>query len=320
MSKKKSNSRELRRLAELILQKIAEDEAIPEADHHDLATSLVRQWITYDGNATLFVGERQIYLVLARTATGQFGIVSEQSLPGWMKCLAQDWKINPDEFPSILGQLNLGQSIEVINSEGVPLRLWVNPQERTKGVEPLVKEPVPPGWKRDHRKIAGDLLEQSFGSELEPDAMDELVCSVVKQWEKHDGHACLFYGQNQQVAFTLTEKGDGNCHVAASQGTLNLESLLSSLSVPPEIIPDVIARINLGLEVEFQDAKGIPSVVWHDPKAKRLAVRVVTPRPPAQPSGTRPIFCPKCNAVLRPDLENEPYQTCPMCGHLVSLG
>src|SRR6266567_1012384 len=50
MSKRNVNSRALRQLALELLQQIAEDDEIPEGEREDFATSLVRQWITYDGS------------------------------------------------------------------------------------------------------------------------------------------------------------------------------------------------------------------------------------------------------------------------------
>ena len=64
MRKIAADSRALRQLAEELLDEIAEDEEIFEGAWEDLATSLVRQWVSYDGNATLFLGGRQVYLVL----------------------------------------------------------------------------------------------------------------------------------------------------------------------------------------------------------------------------------------------------------------
>jgi hypothetical protein len=317
MPKKRFDSRELRQLAEQLLEEMAKGEAIPAADRRDLATSLVRQWITYAGNATLFFGERQLYLVLAKTPRGAVSVIPEPAFASWINRLIQDWKISPDELPPLISQLNLGQTVETINSDGLPIRLWVNPKEKSKGVEPLITQPVPPGKKLDYRKIAGDQLEEVFGSELEPRAMDELARSVATQWQQHEGHACLFFKPDQQLSLTLTEHPDGGCDVLATRESANLESLLSSLGVPPEIIPHVIARINLGQEVEFQDRKGVRSVLGYDPKTKRVRVKVLPLRQPVKPSDLRPICCPKCGAVLMPQVGNEPPEPCPMCGHVV---
>lgn len=319
MPKQKFDSRELRQLAEGLLEEIAEDEEISEADQHDLATSLVRQWVTYDGHATLFIGEEQFYLVLAGTEGGGYRIIPSRSPPGWMNRLIQDWKISREELPPLIRQLNLGQSVETMNSEGLPIRLWVNPKENSKGVEQLIAQPIPPGLQRDDRKIAGDQLEAIFGSALDPRAMDELASSLVKQWQQYEGHACLFFRENRQVSLTLTEQADGGCKVVATRASGSLEPILSSLGVPAEIIPDVIARINLGQMVEFRDRHGVPSLLRYDPKAKQVRVRVLPARAP-RPSDLRPIFCPRCGAVLIPQVANERPRPCPMCGHAIPLG
>lgn len=319
MSKKKFNSRALRQLAEELIQTIAQDDEIPEDEREDFATSLVRQWITYDGNATVFLGDQQVYLVLGKTPLGKPCIVPEPALPGWMSRLREDWKINPDDLPEIIDQLNRGQSAEVINGDGIPLRLWVNPKEKRKGVEPLIKENTPPGTKRDYHRIAAHQLEQQFGEGLDPEEMRALAGSVVKQWQQYEGHACLFMDGQQQLAFKLNEHDDGTCDVVARSMSVDLGPLLSSLGFPPEVHPELIARINLGQEIEFRDRKGVLSRLWHDPKARRIRVQPVDPVVPAVSSRTPPVLCPKCTAVLRIWREGERQQTCPLCGHTVSL-
>jgi hypothetical protein len=319
MSKRLYNSRALRQLAEKLIQKISGDEEIPEDEREDFATSLVRQWITYDGNATVFLGKQQVYLVLGKTPLGQTCIVPEPSLPGWINRLEEDWKISPDHLSEIIDQLNRGQSAEVINANGVPLRLWVNPKERSKGVEPLVKQDIPPGTKRDYRKIAATQLEQQLGEILDPDEMEELAYSMAKQWQQYEGHACLFMDGHRQFHFKLTERGDGGCDVVTRPLSIELEPVLASCGFSPDVFPEVIARINLGQEIEFRDQKGIRSRLWHDPKIRRIRVQTLDPVPPSPRAIISPILCPKCTAVLSVWREGERQQICPLCGNSVSL-
>jgi hypothetical protein len=320
MQKGKINSRALRQLAEGLLDQIAQGEEIPEDERRDFVTSLVRQWVTYDGNATVFVGNQQVYLVLGKTPLGKPCIVPEPGLHGWTKQLTGDWKVSPDDLPAVFDQLNRGQSAEVVNGDGTPLRLWVNPKERIRGVESLVKENIPPVRKRDYRKIAATELEQQFGEGLDPEEVDELACSVAKQWQQYEGHACLFIDAHQQLGLKLTEHGDGNCEVVALRWSVDLEPALSAFGFPPEALPDLIARINLAQEVEFRDGQGVPSVLWHDPKARRVCVRPLGPVPPTGPTTVPPLLCPRCTAVLKPWAAGEWKQSCPLCGYVVSLG
>src|SRR5262249_36582358 len=58
MSKRTVKPGVLRRLAEDFLRQFAEEDEFPDGEREDLITSLVRQWVTYDGKAVLFVEEQ----------------------------------------------------------------------------------------------------------------------------------------------------------------------------------------------------------------------------------------------------------------------
>jgi hypothetical protein len=318
MPKRKFDSRALRQSAQELVQMIAAEGVIPEGEQDDLVTSLVRQWVTYGGTATLFVEGEQFYLTLAPTALGEPSISPEPALPGWIDRVTRDWKIRPEDLPDAFAQLNRGQSAEVINDDGIPVRFWVNPQERKRGVEPLVKEPLPPGWKRDYRKIAADQVGQHLGAEVEDDDLEVLVCSVAGQWQKYEGHACLFT-EEEEFVFTLTELAEGNCQVVAVRRDTDLVSQLCTLGFPPEAIPDVIARINLDQAIEFQDRDGIPSRLWHDPRSQQVRIQALGLVRPAAPGGAPPICCPRCGAVLRLWQAGQQQQRCRHCGLTVAL-
>lgn len=319
MSKRKINSRALRQLADDLFRRVAGDDEFPEGERADFVTSLVRQWITYDGNATLFLGDRQVYLVLGRTPLGNPCVVPEPGLSGWVRELTEDWKVSPDDIPDILGQLNLGQSAEAVNGEGIPLRLWVDPKERGRGVEPLVKEDIPPGAVRDYRKIAASELLRHFGAELGPEETDELACSMASQWQQFDGHACLFIDGYTQFHFKLTELGNGGCKLDTSELRINLDAALLSFGFTPDVFPEVIARLNLGQQIEFRDRQGVRFRLWHDPKARRLCHQPLDPVRSEPMVVCPPFLCPKCTAVLLPWRSDQRKQSCPICGHTVSL-
>jgi hypothetical protein len=290
MSKRKGNSGVLRRLDEDLLRTLGEEGGLPPGERGDLATSLVRQWVTYDGHACLFLVGQVIYFDLGRTPLGKPRLAPEPGLPGWLDVLTRDWKIEPDDLPGIFDQLNRGQGAEVTNAEGVPLRLWVNPRERSRGVEPLIPQDVPPGAGRDYLGIAARQLEHQLGEGLDPGELDALARSVARQWQRHGGHACLFLGGGRQLVLTLAETAGGNCSVSTGQARSGIEPLLISLGLPPEAVPEVVARINLGQEVEFRDREGVPSVLRHDPRERRVLVRPLAPPPRHAGDGPPPIF------------------------------
>lgn len=316
MSKRKINSRALRQLAEEFFERVAGEDEFRQAERADFVTSLVRQWITYDGHAAFFVGDRQLYLDLGRTPLARPVVVPEPGLSGWTRQLIQDWKIAPDDIPALFDQLNVGQSAEAVDREGVALRLWVNPRERSRGVDPQGTE-ARPAVARDHRKIATDSLIQHFGGELGPEETDELARSVASQWQRFDGHASLFIDGRTELHFRIAERAGGGCEVVTSEIRISLDAALSACGFTADVFPDVVARINLGQQIEFRDRQGIRTRMWHDPKARRICHRPLDPVPPHV---SPPPFCPKCTAVLLPWRDGERQQTCPLCGHTVSAG
>jgi hypothetical protein len=260
---------------------------------------LVRQWLTYEGHATLFLEDEQVYLDLGRTPLGKPCVVPEPAGHGWVRQLARDWKVHPDDLPEVLDQLNRGQSAEVVSADGVPLRLWVNPRERRRGVEPLAREGYRPTVTRDYGRMAADALEDQLGEGLGPGEMDQLARSVAQQWQRYGGHASLFLDGHRRLDLKLNEHGDGTCEVVIGRAGAGLERCFSSLGCPAEKFPELIAGINLGQEVGFRDGRGAPWVLWHDPQAGRVCVRRLDPVPPAVPAMAPPVLCPNCTAVLR---------------------
>lgn len=274
MPTNKKISRALRQIANNILHKLADGDVLP-AERDGLATSLVRQWITYDNHATLFIGEQQIYLSLEHKTTG-YQLAQETQMSAWIKWLTEDWSIVAEDVSDVLGQLNRGQSAEVVNREGHPIRIWVNPKERSKGVESLAEKPTLTRQKRDHYKIAVRELEQLFGSRLDDDSKEELAFAVAKQWQQYEGHAGLFIDLHKQFMLRLTEQDNGNCRVEVATRQVDLEPVLLSIGIPGDSINEVIRRINLGQEVEFLNKNGSPAVLWHNPKEQRIVVRELT--------------------------------------------
>ena len=55
-----------------------------------------------------------------------------------------NWKISADDLPAAISQLNCGQSAEVVNGEGVPLRLWTDPKRMSLRTRPSGPLPPPP--------------------------------------------------------------------------------------------------------------------------------------------------------------------------------
>ena len=123
MARRKTNSVALRSIADQEIEQIVAQLGLPDADRGDWVTSVVRQWLTYDGSAYLFPDEdHQGVLFLKRTPLGQFHVEVVAAKAGFIKEACRDWQIDPDQIPEIVEQLNRGQSAEVENRDGEAVR------------------------------------------------------------------------------------------------------------------------------------------------------------------------------------------------------
>jgi hypothetical protein len=105
-----------------------------------LATSLVRQWITSDGHAGLVTVSAHYWFRMIRTDTG-IEVGFDAQPPRFLDRL-HDWKVADDDIPELLHQLNLCQEVLCRSEEGRQLRLRVLAKDRTLLVQPVAEEEV----------------------------------------------------------------------------------------------------------------------------------------------------------------------------------
>ncbi len=312
MQKKQSHARELRQLAESVIEKLIAEGIVQEYQKEDLVTSLVRQWSTYEGKAALYLGDRPVYFVVKQTPLGRPYAVSNPGNPTWLSEVVRTRKIAAESVPDVIEQLNRGQSAEVTNDEGLPLRLWIDPSEGKQGVEWLVERPSPTEGTKNYHRMASFELRQYFGPKLAADELEALTDSLARQWQKYEGHACLFV-EGKRIRFRLSERLEGGSHVATYREDTRIEEFLRSLGFADNALSQALAQINLARKVEFRDRLGQRSFLWHDPKDLRIIVE--THREPSPPAaGESPLFCPHCNAALLPWVNGEPPRVCGQCG------
>lgn len=133
MPNKPTKSAVLRAIASDGVEKCLPDLTPEEKD--GLITSVVRQWITHEGHAFLMNEEAErCYLVLRQTADGYEMTVNEVDGDALNPFLC-DWQIDRELIPEIVHDLNLRQSAEVTNRNGLALRFSVNPQKRSISIE-----------------------------------------------------------------------------------------------------------------------------------------------------------------------------------------
>jgi hypothetical protein len=117
------------------LRKIAENELVVcfgELDagvRNDLATSLVRQWLTYEGNAGVVTATHQFWLRLITKRDGvDVGIARKEG--NWGHILTKNWGVDKNDIPDLSHRLNLCQSALYRQADGRRLRIWIEPKER----------------------------------------------------------------------------------------------------------------------------------------------------------------------------------------------
>lgn len=124
-----------RKIAQDLLKKIFRKGLAAEVER-DLTTSLVRQWIGYEGHAALFTGKDRFWFTLTRQPEGITNVevnhIPQPPLDEFLK----DWKIPKDKTQDIIHRLNLCQTAEVRNRNGEQLRFTVDPPKRTIQIEP----------------------------------------------------------------------------------------------------------------------------------------------------------------------------------------
>jgi hypothetical protein len=117
-----------RKVAENILAKHFGD--LDAAVRDELATSLVRQWITNDGHAGFVTPTRQFWFTVATRGDGvEVGFSAVEG--NWGRALSEDWGVAEEEILELLYRLNLCQSALCRNADGRTIRLRIEPKERT---------------------------------------------------------------------------------------------------------------------------------------------------------------------------------------------
>jgi hypothetical protein len=118
------------------LRKIADSQVekhfghLDSAVRNELATSLVRQWITSDGYAGFVTPTRQYWFQMV-VKGAQLEVTRLEAKGNWGRILSRDWHVAGDEIPALLHQLNLCQTVSWRTTDGQTIRLGIDPKERT---------------------------------------------------------------------------------------------------------------------------------------------------------------------------------------------
>lgn len=302
----------LREVAENLVEGMIAEGVFPDEARDDMVTSLVRQWVTYDGNACVFTEDVHAVFSVGTTPLGQPNPKGSSQPNLWVKQAMESWRIDQAHLPDIINQLNRGQSAETTNQDDVPIRFWVNPKTRQMAVESLTGS-IPKNCDLTVEQIAANELERVF-PDLDEDEHHELAKSVAQQWRTYRGHASVF-ADGMEYRFIVLKVEEGLSEILKPQRPANLRKWFLERGVDVREVAGLIARINLGQDVHLEDRDGRRSRVWYDPLAGRLCQEPTDEIPLPVP-----VFCPQCKAVFPPPLlaQNQ-HLTCQHCGFSMML-
>lgn len=212
MARDRDRSRKLRQLADKLMAQVPE--TLFSASAADLSTSLVRQWLTGDGHATLIFGPQQHYFRVRFDTNGEVRLdLHLAPIAPWFSAVARDWEIDEEELHKAVGQMNLGQSAQVENRRGEPLRLSLKCEGTTAHARfhIILTSRAEGGSQVTCKKIPSNLLKK----------LQACGCTHEKALELVDG---LNRGQTPEI---IDERGR-RCRIFADPRTAMIE-------VPPPV-------------------------------------------------------------------------------------
>jgi hypothetical protein len=117
------------------------DKAIPRLAsdaREELTTSIIRQWLTYDGHAGVFTLPIHYWFHLEQE-DGEVRVGTEV-VPGSLVKLLTPWRVLDDDLPEILWQLSVAQNATFVNADGLTVRVRADAKEHGFGVQEVVDE------------------------------------------------------------------------------------------------------------------------------------------------------------------------------------
>lgn len=311
MANKSNYSRELRILAEEVVKELENDQLVTEFNPDGIATSLVRQWLTYDGTAAISLSNGFFYLSLARSPLGNLGCEFETTETNWQEILVNHWKIAPDDLAQTVHELNLRQSSTIETTEGKVLRWWVNPKQRKTAIDHT--EPDGPGRSKNEiiYQIAYESLRASFGNSIPDKEYPILTNSILRQWERYDGHASVFT-EKKGIVIKMESSPDGGWGVYKSPEIHGTRQRLEENFVPPNEVTDAIIALNLGHNYTYIGTDKNRYQIWADPHRRAFGRKTINV--PKEEMGFPPLVCPACGGVLNMWTKEMTQQKCKLCG------
>jgi hypothetical protein len=105
----------------------------------EMATSLVRQWLTLDGYAGLVAQTHNFWFRMIRNDSGGYEVGCEQQTSYLLDAL-RACNVREEEFPALLHDLCICQSAVCQTADGRRIRIRILPKEKVVKIEPVASE------------------------------------------------------------------------------------------------------------------------------------------------------------------------------------
>lgn len=278
MSNDRSRSQTYRYIAEGFLAQLPDE--ILTSPRADLATSLVRQWSTYEDYAILiFRGKlHRLHFVPQDDGEGSIDAVAIPLHVCFEHCI-RDWHLDSTIILNAASQINLRQNAVLRNHHGQILRLWVNPKEDEHGIE--LQNDTEGETFYPIELIEGDAIDSLLGPNLDPRIREELVQSVDRQWTKFRGHAILV---TDRMIFPIRYQSgpEFQSKLVTDRTPTTIGKDLLAKGIPPEKLGVLLHTLNLRQNVQYSDGTGRRVEVEADPLAGLVRIREHPSDPPGR--------------------------------------
>ncbi len=126
---------------------------------------------------------------------------------------------------------------------------------------------------RDLRRLARDTIVKIAADAFFPESeWEDLITSLVRQWQTYDNRATLFADENRQIYLTACDNPRGELDCAMEWKKVGWSAFIRDWKINPADVPDILYRLNRGQGAEVIGSDGRPVQIFVDPKSRTRGV------------------------------------------------
>lgn len=267
--------------------------------------------LTYDGTAALSLSNGFFYLSLTRSPLEALVCEYQTTDGDWHDILINHWKVDPDEISQIVHELNLRQSSTIENLDGRTIRWWTDPKKIQAAKDHTEPDGPPRSQNEVKFQIAYVSLRASFGNSIPDKENPILTNSILRQWDRYQGHASVFT-ERKGIVIKIESSPDGDWGVFKNPEIPGTRQRLEENFVPPNEVTDANIALNLGQKYTYIGTDRNRYQIWAAPYRRAFGRKTINV--PKEEKGFPPLVCPACGGVLGIWSKGITEQKCRLCG------